>query len=178
MEKLLTDAENADRPLHLENILKELQRPSPFAGMEGEKFEDPVAQEIITIGSESLNKIESFLKVNDVEELAPLGDGYGFSAVVLDGGKKVVRLSRIPPTKKPELLQILQPLAVACINGIWIQISKKLNTGGVTQDDVKKIEDDLIAQNYHWDDAGTDNLGIDEDGNVFILDGSVTEIPK
>lgn len=176
MEELRQSIENTEQHLQLTDILKKLFRTPSIQGMEGEKVVDPIAQEILSTGPENLEKIEFFLKENNITNIVPLEQGHGFSAVVLEANDKVVRLSRQMSTSKPNAPHVLQPLAVEIIGGVSVQISKKLNTINITEDDVQKVQDDLKTAGYRWDDAGPDNLGRDENGNIFILDGSIIKL--
>jgi hypothetical protein len=160
--------------LFLTNILKGLERISPIAGMGGQKEEDPVAQEILNVGSENLREVEMFLKDQGITTLAPLKSGYGFSAVVLDAQDKVVRLSRMKPTLKPSVPHVLQPLVSTIVGRLSVQISEKLETDNITEADVERLQNDLKAIGYQWNDAGTDNVGRDHNGNLLVIDGSVT----
>lgn len=177
MEEMKPVIENTEHLPELVSILKTLSRPAPFPGMEGEMLEDPIAREIMAVGTETLTQAGIFLEQNGIHTLSPLESGYGFSSVVLDAGDTVVRLSRMAPTKKPDAPHVLQPVAAEIIGGLSIQISKKLDTYAITEDDVKKVQDDLSEEGYVWDDAGTDNLGRDENNGLFIIDGSVSKKP-
>lgn len=166
--------ENAENRLELFPLLKSLKRKSKIRGMEGVSVEDPVARDLIRTGEESLRAVEKFLRDNEITEVKALKSGHGFSAIVLDaGGGKVIRLSRIPPTKKPDVPHVLQPLVAARIGDVFVQISEKVSTENITEEDVEKVQKDLEALGYEWDDAGTDNLGRDDKGSLWIIDGSV-----
>ncbi|HVV15230.1 MAG TPA: hypothetical protein VHD55_02450 [Candidatus Paceibacterota bacterium] len=173
MEEFKKSKEAATRSLNLAGTLQKLFRPVLIKGMEGEKTEDPIARVIAEAGPKNLSDIESYLTAQSIDALAPLEHGYGFSAVVLDAGDRVVRLSRLKPTHKPGIPLVLQPLAEEIVGKISVQIFKKLQTAGITDADVQNVKDQLGMEGYRWDDAGTDNLGRDENGQLFILDGSV-----
>lgn len=146
--------------------------------MEDEKVQDPIAQEILEMGPENIREVDLFLRNNGITTLAPLEEGHGFSAVVLDAGDKVVRLSRMKPTEKPNVPYVHPPLISEIIAGLSIQISKKLETENITEADVESMQNKLKAIGYRWDDAGTDNLGRDENGNLLIIDGSVRPVDE
>jgi hypothetical protein len=164
--------ENSEKTLNLREILANSFRLSKIRGMEGEKQPDPIAQEILRSSSD-LNDVEKFLLDNEITSLSPLGNG--FSALVFDTGDKVVRLSQMSPTQKPHIKGILQPLASEIIGGISVQIFKKLETKNITDADVEQVQQEFAEQGYHWDDAAPDNLGRDENGSLFVIDGSVVE---
>ena len=176
MEEKKTSTESVEQGLQLTENLKNLFRVSRILGMEGQREEDPIARGILETDVENLKKIEQYLKEQNIKHLAPLKEGYGVSSVVLDAGGVVVRLSRMRPTQKVDIPHVLQPLAEAVIGGVSVQISKKLKTSGITEHDVKKVQDDLQKIGYTWGDPGTDNLGRDEQGNMFILDGDVKKL--
>ena len=161
-------------PLLLADTLRGLVRPVPIHGMENESVPDPIAQDILNAGAHYLDSVSLYLRqYMGIHSIAPLKNAYGPGCVVLKADDKVVRLGLNAPTAKPEALHVLQPLAIKKIGIIYAQISKLLDTTGVTEADVKKVETDLAAQGYEWDDPGTDKLGRDKDGILWILDGTV-----
>ena len=178
MGEFRPNIESSEQPLDLVGRLKKLYRILNTPGMEGEKVEDPVAEEILRVGSDTLQQVESFLKENGVESLTPIEGAYGFSAVVFDAGNNIVRLSRMKPTEKPNIPYVLQPLAAEIIGPISVQISKKLNTHGITEAEAIEVENNLKAEGYDWRDPGADNLGRDENGKLFIIDGSVIKMTE
>lgn len=158
----------------LESILKTLHRPVSIKGMEGENVPDPVAQRLLEY-PESLRKISHILVEWGIVSVSPLEGGYGTSSVVLDAGGSVVRISMSAPTQKPDIPQVLQPIAEAKIDGLFIVRIPKLITTGITEEDVEEIKLKIDALGYCWDDAGTDNIGRDAEGNLKIFDGSVVK---
>ena len=160
--------------LSIASILQNLHRPVPIPGMENENVPDPLAQDILKAGASFLDSVSLYLtQYMGINSLTPLKDAYGSDCVVLKADDKVVRLGLSRPTAKPEAIHVLQPLATRKIGLIYVQISTGLDTSGITEADVRKVEDDLASQGYEWDDAGTGNLGRDGKGELWIIDGTV-----
>ncbi len=157
---------------NLIEVIRGLTRLSPIAGMEGEVVPDPIAGYLLS-KKDALKSIEKYLHGKGFLHIKPLTNGHGMSAVVLDAGDHVVRLSAMHPSAKPEHRLVLKPLLREVIEGVSVIVSKKLRTDTITDDDVTRVQQELTNDGYIWDDAGRDNLGKDEEGNVFVLDGSV-----
>ena len=164
-----------EKSLNLGNILKTLTRESRIVGMEGEKVEDPVAQEVLEVGPETLDQIEIFLKAHGIIHLKPLPFAYGYSAVILDAGDEIVRISRMKPDERLDNEYVLRPRVTEIIGSVSVEICKKLTTAGITEKDVQQVQEDLRTQGYRWSDAGADNLAKDENGKLFIIDGRVVK---
>lgn len=176
MENIPMETNSEIGDLKLVELLSSLKRKSPIPGMENELVPDPVAEELLNAGPDNLTEISIFLKNSGISNLNELPDKWGFSAVVLDAGDRVIRLSKNQPTAKPDAPYVLRPESQKKIGNVYVQISKKVSTGNISEADVESVRKDLAAQGYEWDDAGTDNLGRDEKGNLMIIDGSVKKV--
>ncbi len=157
------------------DVIRGLTRLSPIPGMEGEAVPDPIAEYLVSKKS-ALKSVESYLHEKGFYDLTPLKDGYGMSAVLLDAGDNVIRLSGMYPTAKPEHRRVLKPSHSEIIDGISVVISKKLQTDAITDNDVAMVQKEFANDGYTWDDAGRDNLGKDDAGNLFVIDGSVRRV--
>jgi hypothetical protein len=167
-----------ERPSAPENkltkTLRGLQRAVRIPGMEGEMVPDPVAQQLLSFGKSDIEAVSHFLDEKGIDNPQPLNEGYGTFAIVLDAGDKIVRLSLSNPPARVEAPYVLQPEVNEKIGQVWVQIVKKVDTSGITEQDLVNIQNDLASQGYKWDDPGTDNLGRDELGNLVIIDGTVS----
>ncbi|MDO8483024.1 MAG: hypothetical protein Q7S86_04365 [bacterium] len=157
----------------LVGLITTIKRPVPIPGMEGEEASDPVAQELLRLSGQAFVEVARYLNGLEITELSLLAKAYSSNAVLLDSGSRVVRLSANEPVRKVDAPYVLQPIAAEKIGSIYVQISKKVQTEGITEADVGNVQANLAAQGYEWDDAGTDNLGRDESGGLVILDGTV-----
>lgn len=175
--KTFEDSESTLRP-NITTLLRALYRRSPIKGMEGQHEPDPIAQDLLVAGQANIDEVEQYLVGQGITHLEPLKGGYGFESVVFDAGDRVARLSRHRLPDKPDAPYVLQPLASEKIGKILVTINKKLVTSGISDDDVRRIQDDLNQQGWYWDDSGTDNLARDETGQFWIIDGSVKRKSK
>lgn len=106
----------------------------------------------------------------------------GTEASVYDlGNDKVLRVSTgdapdvvdSPNVLKPEATKNV-PAATADAEGFHGAIYPKVETEGITAEDVKDMKAKLAAEGNHWRDASVDNLGRTKDGKFVVTDpGSI-----
>ncbi len=158
----------------LAETLRSFRRPGAIRSR-GSVDIDPVAKDLLLTGQNTIDAVTQFLKEQGIIAFQIAEGGYGFSSLVLDASDRIVRLSFGSPTLKPAVIHVLKPLVSKRVGKIHVLIAKKLDMSNITEDDVRKVQTDLGAQGYRWNDAGMDNLGRDERGDLWIIDGSVVK---
>jgi len=159
----------------VDEILSSAKRPVKIGG---ETFidQDPRAELIQnTLTPDQKEQVDALMKSEGADNPKFLAGG--FDHVVIDlGNDKVLKLGKLPK-EQPETPFSLKPTASKTIGNVGVEVYPKLDTKGITEDDVQHVVSELAKQDLTWNDPGTDNLGRDADGNLKILDGEVTERP-
>ena len=152
----------------LVNALNNSTRESSLVG----KIIDPIAQDVLN--SNSIKSLDGILASHGIRDLKPLSGGA--SSVVLDAGDKVVRLGLGEVTPRPNIPEVIQPLASGTVGYLRYEILPKINTKNISKLDVKTMETMMENRGYLWDDAAIDNLGR-LDGKLVILDpGGISKL--
>jgi hypothetical protein len=133
---------------------------------------DPVAHDILeTPDVAALEQALLALGIRNVSFLAG-----GLSSIVLEAGKRVVRLGIGPAKARPSISEVLQAHTTGLIGRIGYEILPKADVSKVTPQQVSEMAAALARRGYRFSDPGTDNLGHVE-GRLVVLDsGAVTSV--
>lgn len=167
-------------PTPLVVALSEAKRPDCVlarAGYPGETIPDPIAVYVLEEPRDALTAVESELRSHSATRFSPLSGGA--SSVVLDvGDGRVVRLGLGRLIPKPDIPEMVQPLAKGAVGSIRFEIMPKIDTDNISEVDVEAMKIILRAKGYRFSDPGTDNLGRTSDGRLVVLDpGAISVAP-
>lgn len=162
-EQVVTHKEQTREAPELKKALQESKRTNRLIG----EVADPVAQDILARLSQGVGLLETELSSLGIGPLKPLAGGA--SAVVLDAGNKVVRLTDRPIFARPEIADVLQADYAGNIAGLGWEVLPKADTSNITETDVNIMFERLSKQGYVFADPGTDNLGR-VNGRLVVID--------
>ncbi len=176
------DQKTGEIVYHTEAESRGLREPSKIATILGSaKRKYKIGGEVMEEADPRAQLIIRSLKPEDQEIInSMIGDarnpkvlGSGFDHVVLDlGNNKVMRLGRLPQ-HAADSKYTLKPSVSRTVGPVGVEIYPRLDTTGITESDVQKVQAGLANEGLTWDDAATDNLARDENGDLKIIDGQV-----
>lgn len=149
-----------------EEVLSKATRKAPWGG----EADDPIASDILR------NKDAKSLLGNIPVVHGVLGSGA--SSIVLDSGDG--NAHRIGPiSERPASKHVLQALQTNKAGGWQHEVLPKVETSGITENHVEQMKGMLKEDGLDFHDAGTDNLGMTNDGRLVVTDpGSVRKMDR
>jgi hypothetical protein len=142
--------------------LESAERESPHLG----RFPDPIAQDILASGR--VDELESRLHELGIGAVHPIGAGAS-SIVLAAEDNRVVRLGVGELAARPQVNEILHPLASGTIGSLRYEIMPRADTHSVTDQDAEKMYRTLREQGYEWGEKAVDNIGR-VNGRVVVID--------
>lgn len=138
-----------------------------------DEWPDPIAQDILH--SRDFSALVDRIHEIGIVTLEPLGGGA--SSVALKAGEdRVLRLGMGDLAVRPDIPEVLQPLASGTVGYLRYELTERADTESVSDADALRMREVLRTKGFDWGEMGVDNIGRIH-GRVVLFDpGGITPI--